>query len=58
MLPALQSVATLRETAWYVELMPGGVRGGGREASPYSIFDICKFQELASTGVMARDQKF
>ena len=31
------AVKPLKETAWYVERMPGGVREGGREASPYSI---------------------
>jgi hypothetical protein len=30
-------VNTLKETAVYVERMPGGVRGGGREAPLYSI---------------------
>ena len=30
-------VNPLKETAWYVARMPGGVRGGGREASPYSM---------------------
>ena len=30
-------VEQLKETAGYAERMPGGVREGGREASPYSI---------------------
>ena len=30
-------VNPLKETAVYVERMPGGVRGGGREAPLYSI---------------------
>ena len=30
-------VNPLKETAWYVARMPGGVRGGGREAPLYSI---------------------
>jgi len=34
---ALTYVKRLKETAVYVERMPGGVRGGGREASPYSM---------------------
>ena len=33
-------VNTLKETAVYVERMPGGVRGGGREAPLYSIEEI------------------
>jgi hypothetical protein len=33
-------VNTLKETAVYVERMPGGVRGGGREASP--LLDVCQ----------------
>ena len=33
-------VNPLKETAVYVERMPGGVRGGGREAPLYSIFLI------------------
>ena len=34
-------VKQLKETAGYVERMPGGVRGGGREAPLYSImFEI------------------
>ena len=35
---ALTYVKRLKETAVYVVRMPGGVRGGGREASPYSIW--------------------
>lgn len=35
-------VNPLKETAVYVERMPGGVRGGGREAPLYSI--ICQFE--------------
>ena len=36
-------VEQLKETAGYVERMPGGVREGGRETSPYSIgFDMMK----------------
>ena len=31
------AVKQLKETAGYVERMPGGVRGGGREAPLYSI---------------------
>ena len=31
-------VNPLKETAVYVERMPGGVRGGGREAPLYSIY--------------------
>ena len=34
------AVKQLKETAGYVERMPGGVRGGGREAPLYSIFKI------------------
>lgn len=33
-------VNTLKETAVYVERMPGGVRGGGREAPLYSIIAV------------------
>jgi hypothetical protein len=33
----LTNVKRLKETAWYVARMPGGVRGGGREAPLYSI---------------------
>jgi hypothetical protein len=39
---ALTNVKRLKETAWYVARMPGGVRGGGREASLYSI--ACAWQ--------------
>ena len=33
-------VEPLKETAGYVARMPGGVRGGGREAPLYSIWKI------------------
>jgi 3-deoxy-7-phosphoheptulonate synthase len=36
----LTNVKRLKETAWYVARMPGGVRGGGREASLYSISQL------------------
>ena len=31
------NVTILGKPPWYVERMPGGVRGGGRKASAYSI---------------------
>jgi hypothetical protein len=37
---ALTYVKRLKETAVYVVRMPGGVRGGGREASP--LLDVCQ----------------
>ncbi len=34
------NVTILGKPPWYVERMPGGVRGGGRKASAYSIIKI------------------
>ena len=36
--PPVFSAEQLKETAWYGARMPGGVRGGGREAPLYSIW--------------------
>ncbi|HJN26027.1 MAG TPA: hypothetical protein QGG18_10180, partial [Rhodospirillales bacterium] len=35
------NVTILGKPPWYVERMPGGVRGGGRKASAYSITALC-----------------
>ena len=46
-------VEQLKETAGYVERMPGGVREGGREASPYSIITAVK-KVVASKAFLMR----
>lgn len=52
-------VNPLKETAVYVERMPGGVRGGGREAPLYSIYKTLPLltfaYDSANAGLPNRD---